>query len=202
MKKNTIFIVFTLIIGSLITLEINNLVSKHFTRENQLLKIDSFSSYEREETMYLATSKWLDKEFSLDEEFSSNVKRYSDERFHQIPMLLALSFKESSYRNIVTDNVNETSIGYFQLNMETVKGLSKKFKKECPTIEELKSNVSLQFEFYFLLVDYLDDKFPDDSQETFLRRYNAGEYRGQHTAQKYVDDILNNLNRIMASYPI
>lgn len=109
-----------------------------------------------------------------------------------VNLSLSISYKETRFKNLINKTNREHSVGYFQLNMNTVDYINSKFGyMESVSVSDLKNNTNLQVFLFSKYLEYLVKKY-DNNLDKVLRVYNGGANGWRNTKNEYVEEILYN----------
>lgn len=136
------------------------------------------------------------KKFKAPKELKVNVEKHfrCDK---QKSLALAISFKETRFQNLINKTNREHSVGYFQLNLNTVDYINSKFGyMESVSEEDLYNNIELQTFLFSKYLDYLMKKY-NNNMDRVLRAYNGGINGWRKTKDEYVNEIVYNYNKLI-----
>ena len=120
------------------------------------------------------------------------LKKEFDNNKMLINLSLSISYKETRFKNLINKTNREHSVGYFQLNMNTVDYINSKFGyMESVSVSDLKNSIDLQVFLFSRYLEYLVKKY-DNNLDKVLRVYNGGANGWKNTKNEYVEEILYN----------
>ena len=188
MKRMIIINIIIIIILSTALVFTNAAVKRHLQAREKA--ISSLKELEEEFVLLKRENKLLKVLLKGDNKSLFRELNKQFDSFDDIALALAIAKKESSLRNVTVNNSIEHSIGYFQLNIKTVRGLENLYGLDETSVKSLEYSTCKQVYYFKLFLDYLRDKFPSDSLELLLKRYNAGEVNPHYSRKDYSEDII------------